>query len=108
LHGEHVTLGQSVHWLTDGREKYVWLTESGDEQLFDVQDDPQELHDLARGPGHEGRVQGWRRRMVETLSERPEGFVSAGELIAGRPVTAVLPTMPAMPTASGTAGARRG
>ena len=70
------------------------LSGSGAEQLFDLEDDPQELRDLARQGENEGRVQGWRRRMVEALAERPEGFVSGGELVSGRQVTAVLPTIP--------------
>ncbi len=99
LHGEHTTLGQNIHWLTNGREKYVWLSGSGDEQLFDLKEDPQELRDLARQPAHAARVAHWRDRMMETLADRSEGFVAAGRLVAGRPVTPVLPTLPTLPTA---------
>jgi arylsulfatase A-like enzyme len=112
LHGEHTTFGQSVHWLTDGREKYVWLSGSGQEQLFDVEADPSELHDLARQAQHAGRVARWRGRMVETLEGRPEGFVSGGALVAGRTVEPVLPTLPSVPaprrTAPVAASIRRG
>ena len=37
----------SMQWLTDGRWKYVWFSGDGREQLFDLQSDPQERHDLA-------------------------------------------------------------
>src|SRR5687768_400222 len=88
LHGEHTTLGQSVHWLTDGEQKFVWLSGTGDEQLFDLSVDPQELHDLARTG--DPRVETWRQRMVDTLRDRPEAFVSNGALVPGRPVSPIL------------------
>jgi len=95
LHGEHVTLGQSAHWLTDGREKFVWLSDVGAEQLFDLGDDPHEMTDLARQPQHASRVRRWRERMIETLTDRPEGFVSGGELVPGRAVAPLLAALAA-------------
>jgi arylsulfatase A-like enzyme len=95
LHGEHTTLGQSVHWLTDGHEKYVWLSGSGDEQLFDLDADPQELHDLARDSGQSRRVARWRDTLVDALRDRPEGFVSGDRLVAGQRATPVLPAVAA-------------
>jgi hypothetical protein len=50
VHGEHTILGQSQHWITDGREKYLWWSGTGHEQLFALSDDPQELHNLAHTP----------------------------------------------------------
>jgi arylsulfatase A-like enzyme len=92
LHGEHTTLGgQSAHWLTDGHEKYVWLSGSDHEQLFDLDEEPQELHNLARGGSSGARVARWREILVDELRARPEGFVEGGHLVPGRPVTAVLP-----------------
>ncbi|MDJ1134365.1 arylsulfatase [Streptomyces iconiensis] len=91
LHGEHVLLGQSLQWLTDGREKYVWMSGSGTEQLFDLAEDPGELTDLARDPAAAHRVERWRARLVSELSGRPEGFVARGALVPGRPVDPVLP-----------------
>jgi arylsulfatase A-like enzyme len=91
LHGEHVHLGQSVHYLTDGHEKYVWCSGTGAEQLFDLDTDPQELHDLAGGTAAADRVARWRSRLAGTLADRPEGFVRDGALVPGRPVDEVLP-----------------
>ncbi|MET7857747.1 hypothetical protein ABZS81_11040 [Streptomyces sp. NPDC005318] len=62
-------------------------------ELFDLDADPQELHDLSRDPAATDRLVRWRTRLVAELDDRPEGFVSAGELVAGRPVDPVLPAL---------------
>ncbi|MCE5327048.1 MAG: sulfatase-like hydrolase/transferase [Planctomycetaceae bacterium] len=92
LHGEHApcySARQAFHMLTDGRCKYIWRPQDGSEQLFDLQTDPRELHDLSsdRSPA----LAQWRTRMIETLSSRPEGFVQDGNLVAGRPYNGMLP-----------------
>jgi arylsulfatase len=86
IHGEHLIFGQSIQWLTDGREKYVWFSKTGQEQLFDLVRDPQELHDLAGQPDRQERLAGWRQRLVEALDGREEGFVQDGHLVTGRSV----------------------
>jgi len=70
------------HWnaLTDGRTKYVYHAFDGSQQLFDLRNDPGELHDLSADPGHRDTLQAWRKRMVEHLSERGEPFVVDGDL----------------------------
>jgi len=71
--------------LTDGREKFIWFTGAGEEQFFDLTADPGERQNLVGSPDHRERVALWRGRLIETLSDRPEGFVAAGRLVAGRP-----------------------
>ncbi len=90
LHGEHPILGQSVHWLTDGHEKYIWFSGTGQEQLFNLDDDPQELHDLAHQSASADHVAHWRRALIEELAGREEGFSDGESLITGRPVVPVL------------------
>ncbi len=90
VHGEHTLRGQSVHYLTDGREKYAWFSGSGREQLFDLDADPQELHDLAADAAAASRVTAWRERLIGELSGREEGFSDGKRLIAGRPVVETL------------------
>jgi arylsulfatase A-like enzyme len=94
LHGEHGNgygKHQSNHYLTDGKEKYVWYTDSGKEQLFDLSADPHELHDLAASKPHAGRLKTWRGRLIRELADRPEGFTDGKKLIAGHPHGALLP-----------------
>ncbi len=92
LHGEHApcySQEQAYHFLFDGVFKYIWRPLDGSEQLFDLAHDPQELHDLsAEMPD---QLDLWRRRLVERLTGRPEGFVEGGALVAGRPYDAALP-----------------
>jgi arylsulfatase A-like enzyme len=86
LHIEHAPMH---HTLFDGREKYVWFVRDGAEQLFDVVDDPHELHEL-RADRPE-RLAHWRARMIEELKDRPEGFSDGMKLCPGRPYDPVLP-----------------
>ena len=71
----------SNQWLTDGREKYIWYSQSGRELLFDLEEDPTELHDLAAARPE--RVAFWRERLMAELDGREEGFVQNGELVNG-------------------------
>ena len=88
LHGEHTSGAWSNQWLTDGREKYVWLAQSGRELLFDLESDPTELCDLsAHKPD---RIAHWRARLIQELEGREEGFVQNGNLVPGRPQNPVL------------------
>lgn len=85
LHGEHSACyapENAMHYLTDGTTKYVWFPPTGEEQLFDLQADPQELHDLAADPANEPRVKLWRERLIEQLAGRPDGFSDGKQLIA--------------------------
>jgi len=88
VHFEHApcySKAQAFHALTDGRYKYIWRPTDGTEQLFDLQEDPREEHDLAREAAQAALVKEWRTRMIRRLAKRPEGFSDGTRLIAGRP-----------------------
>jgi arylsulfatase A-like enzyme len=76
----------SLQWVTDGRWKYVWFSDDGREQLFDLQSDPQERHDLAVAGSQAAELGRWRQALVAALQGREEGFVQNGQLVPGRPV----------------------
>ena len=90
LHGEHTSFRQSLQWLTDGHEKYVWWSGTGREQLFDIERDPQELHDLAPEEERSPRLGRWRELLARELAGREEGFVEGNTLTSGRPVRPTL------------------
>ena len=89
LHFEHAPCygpAQAFHALTDGRFKYIWRPLDGAEQLFDLEKDPHEEHDLAKTPA----VETWRQRLIKRLAGRPEGFSDGQKLIVGRPYPALM------------------
>ena len=87
LHIEHSPAHQS---LTDGREKYIWFVRDGREQFFDLTEDPEERHDLIDSGDHQEIIARWRRRLIEVLEDRPEGFTDGEDLIPGRPYPPLL------------------
>jgi arylsulfatase A-like enzyme len=100
LHGEHAGFYEpddGMHYLVDARTKYVWYSQTGQEQLFDLERDPQERHDLARTADADARLRPWRRRLVAELRSRPEGFADGERLVAGRPHQQLVPPEGAPP-----------
>lgn len=71
-----------IHWVgvTDGRWKYTWYYVDGTEQLFDIETDPHELHDLARAPKEKDVRRALRGRIVEHLARHGGQFLKDGEL----------------------------
>jgi len=87
FHGEHSPCyhpDEAMQYLTDGEEKYVWFPVTGDEQFFDLARDRQELHDLSKDPSSAERIALWRKRLIDLLGERGDGF-SDGEKLLLRP-----------------------
>ena len=94
LHGEHSGHADPDHatqFLVSDEHKYIWYTHSGREQLFDLENDPDELKDLALTEDAENRLQPWRDKMIEFLNGRPEGFTDGKNLLPGRPHDHVFP-----------------
>ena len=84
IHGECArleTVNSGMQYLTDGKVKYIWYPGLGKEQLFDLESDPQELHDRAKDPDCQETLTLWRRRLVKELEGREEGFVLDGRLV---------------------------
>jgi arylsulfatase A-like enzyme len=84
LHGEHspcYALEEAMHYLTDGRSKYIWFPATGEEQFFDLARDRQERIDLARDPAQRDRVAEWRQRLIDLLVERGDGFADGERLV---------------------------
>jgi len=67
--------------ITDGRWKYIWYPEGGTEQLFDLENDPQELHDLAALASYDGRRRAMQDKLIHWLAAHRPEFVRKGALI---------------------------
>lgn len=89
----HIECGERIpfHAMTDGREKYIWFSQDGREQFFDLQTDSSELHDLSASLTHQNRIAQWRNKLIQTLDGRPEDFVQNEQLVAGQPHTKLIP-----------------
>lgn len=92
----NTTYEQSMHYVTDGKEKYIWYPMGGIEQFFNLEEDPSECRNLIDDPAHCERVELWRRRLINMLKDRPEGYVEAGRLVAGKEMPRRLPNAQAM------------
>lgn len=94
---EHATCySQDNYWaaLTDGKIKYIWNFHNGSEQLFDLERDPQELHNCMAEPAYADRLKELRKAMVEHLSERGDGFVKDGHLVVRNSTLLYSPNYP--------------
>lgn len=87
LHGEHSPCYEPTNacqYVTDGREKLVWNPVTGEEQFFNLVNDPQECHDASRNGAQQERVALWRARLIAELAPRTQdGLVRDGRLQAG-------------------------
>lgn len=97
-HGEHVIFGQSLQWMINDRYKYIWWSGDGTEQLFDLQNDPQEIEDLlmqgitsiSSVTEVEDAYNQLKQAIILWLTDRPEGFVVDGKLQVGCETQVVL------------------
>lgn len=81
---EHATCYiKENYWcaLTDGKIKYVWNFYTGEEQLFDLAKDPEELRNLVPDKKHIKDLELMRSEMVRHLSERGDRYVRDGKLM---------------------------
>ena len=85
LHGEHAYGIFSNHWIVTTRDKYIWLSDSGEEQYFNLEADPHELTNLIDSPDYQERIGKLRKILIKELEGRSEGFTDGIRLIAGRP-----------------------
>lgn len=90
LHGEHSAGNfKSVQFITDGKYKFCYDALSGIQLFFDLQNDPNELHNAVNDENYKEQVMLFKQRMINELSERSEGFVKNNELQKGIVVSAI-------------------
>ncbi len=90
VHGEHTASyspDNAMQYLTDGNWKYIWFPRTGEEQLFDLQNDRYETENLAVQEAHTATLQEWREKLAVALEPRQAGLVENGELVCqkGKP-----------------------
>jgi arylsulfatase A-like enzyme len=85
--------------LVGQRYKYIYYTITGEQQLFDLANDPHELYDLAPDPASASVVKEWRKKMIQHLSARGEDWVSDNDLVI-QPKAVIRRANPPFATAS--------
>ena len=90
LHGEH-TLGElSSQFILTKEDKYIWYSQTGEEQYFDLKTDPHETHNAIHEDAYHKRIKHLRCLLTEALRDSEEGYVCNGELIVGKTPQTVL------------------
>ena len=83
LHGEHEVGKLSNHFIVTNTDKYAWYSQTGEEQYFNLETDPRELHNGINDPQYQERIAYLRSCLIEALADREEGFVKDGKLVVG-------------------------
>jgi arylsulfatase A-like enzyme len=76
-HGSQYFREDAYVALTDKQYKYIYFTQTGGQQLFDLKNDPKELNSLT----DPALLAAWRKRMIAFLKERGEEWVKDGDLV---------------------------
>jgi arylsulfatase A-like enzyme len=66
IHGECAsipTLGSGMQYVTDGKRKFIYYPGTGQEQYFNLQQDPREMTELSTDPNCAAEIAVWRSRL---------------------------------------------
>lgn len=96
-HGVCYSKENNWNGFTDGRMKYIYHAFHGEEQLFDLEKDPHELHDLSGDPAAATQLRTWRQRLVDHLAIRGDRWVRNGKLQTRTEPIPRSPNFPARP-----------
>ena len=95
IHGEihQIPLANTgMHYLTNGRRKYVWYPGSDREEYFDLERSAAEEVESSDDAAYADEIARWRDLLTGELAGRPEGFVRDGRLAClGASTPIVLP-----------------
>ena len=102
IHGECAHISKQtpdesdiMHYITNGRRKFIWFPmregSQQSQQFFDLENDPDELHDEIHNVRYTEEIACLRDYLIEELSGRPEGFIVNGALTRPDTVFSVLP-----------------
>ena len=65
-------------------DKYIWFSQTGREQYFNLDSDPQELDNKINAPDCGARIKKLRKFLVSELNGRVEGYSDGKKLISGK------------------------
>lgn len=70
------------HMLTDGTSKYTWHRWGGYEELYAIEEDPEERHNRAADRSCRAELEAWRARLVEVLRAEGATYCLEGDSLA--------------------------
>lgn len=83
LHGEHSNGIYSNQFIVTEEDKYIWYSQTGIEQYFNLHEDPKELDNLIHCDVKQDRINKLRQFMIEELEGREEGYSNGEKLVIG-------------------------
>lgn len=87
IHGEHTGSAYVANqYIVTKKDKFIWFTQRGEEQYFDLGHDPKELHNLINDAIHQERIDELRKILIKELADREEGYSDGTKLIAHQPM----------------------
>lgn len=84
LHGEHSAGVYSNHFIVTEKDKYIWYSQTGQEQYFQLDKDPRELINQIENPDCQERIALLRSHLIERLSDSEEGYSDGTQLLTGK------------------------
>ena len=87
IHGEHSFGDDSNHYIVTKRDKFLWFSQRGEEQYFDLEKDPKELTNLINSEEYKERIDYLRKILIKELEGREEGYTDGNRLLKGHPVS---------------------
>ncbi|MCL2834827.1 MAG: arylsulfatase, partial [Treponema sp.] len=90
IHGEHTWNQLSNQFIVTEKDKFIWFSQTGREQYFNLQKDPDEINNLINDAGSKERINYLRKLLIKELAGREEGYSDGCVLIAGKQPRAYL------------------
>lgn len=87
IHGEHSFGEDSNHYIVTKKDKFLWFSQRGEEQYFDLEKDPKELTNLIDSEEYKERIAYLRKILIRELEGREEGYTDGNKLLKGHPVS---------------------
>ena len=85
IHGEHLyDFEQKSHqFIITKKDKYVWYSQTGEEQYFNLEKDPHEYHNGINDLEYKERIDLLRSILISELKDSEEGYSDGEKLIVG-------------------------
>ena len=87
IHGEHSFGEDSNHYIVTKKDKFLWFSQRGEEQYFDLEKDQKELTNLIDSEEYKERIDYLRKILIRELEGREEGYTDGNKLLKGHPVS---------------------